>query len=127
MKTRIPRIACAATACAALVVAAPARADQAPAWQIAGRMGLATFIVVPESVAADAGFYERAIAALCPAEASCWLRFFTNSSGAPLGLPLPEAIEREPTAIFQRSAKNGGRTMFRWSCRLQVPGGGDCF
>lgn len=116
-------------AAAALMLAGPACAEQSPAadWQIAGRLGLATFIVVPTASAADTAYYDRAIATLCPAEASCWLRFFTNTTGATLGLPLPEAIEREPTAIFQRSAKNGGKAMFRWSCRLQVPGGGDCF
>ncbi|MGA0609023.1 hypothetical protein [Caldimonas sp. KR1-144] len=112
---------------AAVLSTAAARAQSTPDWQVAGRLGLATFIVVPETAAADPLYYDRAIAALCPAEASCWLRFFTNTSGAALGLPLPEAIEREPTAIFQRSAKNGGRTMFRWACRLQGPGGGDCF
>lgn len=115
---------------AALLPFAAAHAEQAPAaadWQIAGRLGLATFVVVPTTAAADEAYYQRAIAALCPAEASCWLRFFTNSTGAALGLPLPEAIEREPTAIFQRSAKAGGRTMFRWSCRVQVASAVDCF
>lgn len=123
------------TTCLAALIFAPllacaAQAEQSPAaadWQVAGRLGLATFIVIPTSAAADEAYYHRAIESLCPAEASCWLRFFTNSTGAALALPLPEAIEREPTAIFQRSAKAGGRTMFRWSCRVQVAGAVDCF
>ena len=113
----------------ALVLAlasAPAAAN-APAdvpWQLAGRLGLVQYFVVPVAQASDPQLYERAIAAVCPPAGSCFLRFFTNSTGAPLAVPLPDAIASEPTAIYQRSDKQQVAAL-RFACRLKLPG--SCF
>lgn len=110
--------------CAALGAAVPAQAGE-PAWQPAGSLGMLQFVVVSEARARDRALYDEAVAALCPAGATCFLRFFTNSAGVPLSMPLPDAVLAEPTAMFQRSAKQGNE-LFQWSCRLAMPGG-NCF
>lgn len=105
----------------ALTLSAGANAGQAPAntqdWIVAGRLGLMQFIVVPEASARDRGYYTRVIEQSCDREETCFLRFFTNSSGAVPAVPLPDAILAEPTAMFQRSIKQA-REQFQWSCRL---------
>ena len=45
---------------------------------------------------------------------------YTNRTGAPVALPLDDAIAHEATATFRRSGKRGA-AVFTWSCRLQVP------
>jgi len=102
----------------------PAAAEP-PAWQLAGSLGMLQFVVVSEARARDRALYDEAIAALCPPGATCFLRFFTNFSGVSLAMPLPDAILAEPTAMYQRSAKQGNE-LFQWSCRLGIPGG-NCF
>ncbi|HSD60502.1 MAG TPA: hypothetical protein VLC55_06575 [Burkholderiales bacterium] len=102
----------------------PAGAEP-PAWQLAGSLGMLQFVVVSEARARDRALYDEAIAALCPQVPTCFLRFFTNSTGAPLVMPLPDEILAEPTATYQRSAKQGNE-LFQWSCRLGIPGG-NCF
>ena len=95
-------------------------------WQLAGSLGLLQFIVVPEASARDQAYYERIIAEVCADQtASCFLRFFTNSTRAALTVPLPDAVIAEPTVMFQRSAKHL-REQFQWSCRLQI-NGSSCF
>ena len=94
-------------------------------WQLAGSLGMLQFVVVSEARAKERALYNEAIAALCAPGATCFLRFFTNSSGASLGVPLSDAILAEPTAMYQRSAKQGNE-IFQWSCRLAMPGG-NCF
>lgn len=98
-------------------VAAPAD------WQLAGNLGMLQFVVVSEARARDRALYDEAIAALC--QSTCFLRFFTNSTNAPVAMPLPDAILAEPAAMYQRSAKQGNE-IFQWSCRLGMPGG-NCF
>jgi hypothetical protein len=105
----------------ALTLSAGANAGQAPTntqdWIVAGRLGLMQFIVVPEASARDRDYYNRVIEQSCDKEETCFLRFFTNSSGAVPAVPLPDAILAEPTAMFQRSIKQA-REQFQWSCRL---------
>ena len=94
-------------------------------WQVAGRMGLLQFVVVSESKAKDRDFYDGIIKMLCDPAGTCFLRFFTNSKKAAVKTPLPDAILAEPTAMFQRSAKQGN-AVFQWSCRMGVAAG-NCF
>ena len=112
------------------VLAAPAAlaADalpRGPDWQVAGRLGLLQFVVVSESRAKDREFYDSIVKSLCEPDTTCFLRFFTNSKKAPVKLPLPDAILAEPTAMFQRSAKQGN-AVFQWSCRTGLAAG-NCF
>ncbi len=74
---------------------------------------------MPEAEARDRAAYQREIERLCEPERTCFVNFYTNRSGAPLALPLPEAVAHEATAIFRRSMKRGAE-VFQWSCRLQV-------
>ena len=68
----------------------------------------------------DRQAYEREIVSLCEPERTCFLNFYTNSSGASLAVPLPDAIANEATATYRRSMKNGVQ-LFRWSCRMKMP------
>ena len=103
---------------AALVLAAnPVSADEG--WVVAGQQGLVRYIVVPAAQATDAAAYQREIAQLCEPERTCFLNFYTNSTGAPVTVPLPDAIAAEATATFRRSMKNGAER-FQWSCRLKL-------
>ena len=88
-------------------------------WRLAGRQGLVQFVIVPLDQAGNRAAYARQIQSLCEPDRTCFLNFFTNSTGAPLAMPLPDAIDHEATAVFRRSAKRGSDT-FRWSCRLQI-------
>ena len=110
----------AACASSALVRAAP----DAP-WLLAGEQGMVRFVIVPAAQARDRAAYFQQIQMLCEAGNTCFLNFYTNSTAAPLALPLPDAIDHEATAVFRRSAKRPG-DIFRWSCRLKVPQE-DCF
>lgn len=94
-------------------------------WPVAGRQGLIRVVIVPQGVARDREAYKQQIARLCAPDQTCFLNFFTNSTGAPLEVPLADAIAREATAIYRHSVKQGAE-LFRFSCRL---GGdpGDCF
>lgn len=94
-------------------------------WQVVGHQGLMQVVIVPRDKATQAAAYRAQIAKLCPAERTCFINFFTNSSGATAALPLPDAIAAEATARFRRSTKNGVE-LLQWSCRLGLPGG-DCF
>ncbi len=94
-------------------------------WQVAGALGLMQFVVVDAGRARDEALYRDAIRSLCPAEGTCFLRFFTNSRGATPAVPLPDEIAAEPAAMYSRSAKQGNE-FFQWSCRL-APSGGNCF
>jgi hypothetical protein len=112
------------------VFAAPAvfAVDPLPSgadWQVAGRLGLLQFVVVSESRAKDRAFYDSIVKSLCEPDSTCFLRFFTNSKQAPVKLPLADAILAEPTAMFQRSAKQGN-AVFQWSCRTGLASG-NCF
>lgn len=111
-----------------LLAAAPALAQTATTespWPVVGRQGLVQHVIGPVEAAADEAAYERQVALLCPAEQTCFINFYTNSTQAPVAFPLPEAIAREATATYRRSMKNGVQ-VFTWSCRLQKPKPG-CF
>lgn len=94
-------------------------------WPVVGRQGIIKIVIVPTESARTRAAYDREIGAICEPEQSCFINFYSNSSGAPVGLPLPDAISNEATAIFRRSVKQAGE-FFRWSCRLGLPES-DCF
>ena len=102
-----------------------ALAAEPDAWPVIGRQGLVRLVLVPSAQASDDAAYRRQISRLCEPERTCFLNFYTNSKGAELGTPLPDAIADEATATFRRSMKNGAE-LLRWSCRLKVPGK-ECF
>lgn len=91
-----------------------------PGWTVAGRQGLVRHVIVPTAQATDEAAYQREIASLCGADETCFLNFYTNTTGAEVSLPLPDAIATETTATWRRSMKNGAR-LFTWSCRMKVP------
>jgi heat shock protein HslJ len=97
----------------------------APSWPVVGRQGIIKVVIVPVASARDREAYDREIAAICGDGESCFVNFFSNSTGAPVTVPLPDVIANEATAIFRRSVKQGGE-FFRWSCHLGLPTG-DCF
>ena len=97
--------------------AGAAAADES--WTVAGQQGLVRFVIVPAAQAKDEPAYQRQIASLCEPDRTCFLNFYTNSSGAPLAMPLPDAIAAEATATFRRSTKNGAER-FMWSCRMKM-------
>jgi hypothetical protein len=117
------------TCCAALLLlgshATSHGNDAESPWHIAGQQGLMRFVIVPEAMARDRPAYARQIDRLCEPNRSCFLNFYTNTSGAEVAVPLPDAIDREATAVFRRSPKQGAE-MLRFSCRLQLADG-DCF
>lgn len=106
---------------AAPEASAPASATGAAAspWTVAGQQGQVRFIIVPADVARDRGAYMNQVQHLCDPDRTCFLNFYTNSTGASVALPLPDAIDHEATAIFRRSMKRGAET-FQWSCRMGV-------
>ena len=108
-----------------LGAAAPTQAQSAGTWEIAGRQGLIQVVIVPPAQLRNRAAYVQQVGLLCAPEVTCFINFFSNSTGAPVGVPLPDAIAHEPTAIFRRSAKQGAE-MFRWSCRMGSDEG-NCF
>ncbi|MEF7614489.1 hypothetical protein V4F39_11270 [Aquincola sp. MAHUQ-54] len=112
------------TALAASGAAGPAAARTEP-WPVAGRQGVIQVVIVPGNQARDREAYTRQIALLCAPQSTCFINFFTNSTGAPVAVPLPDEIAQESTAVFRRSVKQGGE-YFRWSCRMGIDAG-NCF
>ena len=110
---------------ALLLAATAAPAQMPPPWQVAGRQGLMLLVIVPMDQARDQAAYEAQIKQLCPPERTCFVNFYTNSTGVEATVPLPDAIYHQATATFRRSMKHVAES-FRWSCRLQqaVP---NCF
>ena len=102
----------------ATLFAGTARADEA--WPVAGQQGLVRFVIVPAAQAKEADAYERQVKLLCEPERTCFLNFYTNSGGAAVAVPLPDAIANEATATYRRSAKQGAER-FLWSCRMKMP------
>lgn len=103
---------------AAWLAAGPAAAEDA--WPVAGQQGLVRYVIVPAPQAKDGEAYLRQVKLLCEPERTCFLNFYTNSSGATVVLPLPDAIAAEATATFRRSMKNGAERLL-WSCRMKMP------
>ncbi|MEO7335887.1 MAG: hypothetical protein ABIV63_04815 [Caldimonas sp.] len=89
-------------------------------WQVAGQQGLVRFVIVPVAHAADQVAYEKQLVSLCDPERTCFINFYTNSTSATAGVPLPDAIANEATATYRRSMKNGVQRLL-WSCRLKLP------
>ena len=108
-----------------IATAQPASAAEPATWAVAGRQGIIQFVIVPLAQAHDQDAYAAQIGRLCEPGATCFINFYTNSTGAPLAVPVPDAIEHEPTAVFRRSIKQGAE-LFRWSCRV-ASGDGNCF
>jgi hypothetical protein len=102
----------------ALLVALPAGAAD-DTWPVAGQQGLVRMVIVPTALATDQAAYAAQVKRLCEPGSTCFLNFYTNSTGAPVGLPLPDAIERESTAVFRRSAKQRVER-FSWRCSLKL-------
>lgn len=88
-------------------------------WQHLGRQGLVQMVIVPLQHARDEAAYREQLRRLCPPEATCFVNFYSNSTGATPGLPLPEAISAEATATFRRSMKQMVES-FSWACRMQM-------
>ncbi len=103
----------------------PAIAAGPSDWALAGRQGIIRMVIVPQAQAGNRSAYDRQIETLCAGQETCFVNFFTNSTGAAVQVPLPDAIANEPTALLRRSAKQGVDS-FRWSCRLKKPDA-DCF
>jgi hypothetical protein len=103
---------------AALLVLTSARADN-EAWPVAGQQGMVRVVIVPTALASNQEAYAQQVKRLCEPGATCFLNFYTNSTGAPVALPLPDAIERESTAVFRRSAKQVAER-FTWRCSLKL-------
>jgi hypothetical protein len=95
-----------------------AATDEA-AWTVAGQQGLVRLVIVPLALAREQAAYEKQIKQLCEPERTCFLNFYTNSTQAPPALPLPDAIDKEATAVYRRSSKQGAER-FQWSCRLKI-------
>jgi len=103
-----------------LLAASAFAAEPAPApWPVAGQQGLVRYVIVPTALARDEAAYAQQLVLLCEPERTCFVNFYTNSSGASLSMPLPDAIEHEATAVFRQSVKRGAATL-RWSCRMQI-------
>jgi hypothetical protein len=100
-----------------LAAGAAAAADEP--WPVAGQQGVVRLVIVPQALEKDTEAYARQVARLCEPERTCFLNFYTNSTGAALAVPLPDAIANEATATFRRSAKQGAER-FLWSCRLKL-------
>lgn len=100
-------------------------AAEPEAWPVIGRQGLVQLVLVPSGQAADETAYTGQISRLCAPERTCFLNFYTNSTGVAPTTPLPDAISNEATATYRRSMKNGVE-LLKWSCRLKVPGK-ECF
>lgn len=127
LRWRTARHVCrvAAVALLPLVVASGSQAADGGGWEIAGRQGILRMVIVPAAAVGDRAAFDKQVAVLCAGQETCFVNFFSNSAGAPVTLPLPDAIANEPVALLRRSAKQGVDS-FRWSCRLKRPDS-DCF
>ena len=100
-------------------------ATSAEPWFVAGRQGLVQVVIVPATFATDRSAYDQQIPRLCEPERTCFINFYTNSTGAVPTVPVPEVIASEATATYRRSSKNGVQ-VFQWSCRMKLSAQ-DCF
>ncbi|HSV68870.1 MAG TPA: hypothetical protein VLI72_02060 [Methylibium sp.] len=106
-----------AVAIAALATSAQAAPEP---WPMVGRQGIIQQVIVPLDQARSRDAYLQQIDRLCQGKETCFVNFYTNSTGAAAELPLPDAIANEATAVMRRSAKQAAE-LFRWSCRLAMP------
>lgn len=117
-------LAAAVIATAMALATGAARADDAT-WTIVGRQGIMIHVIVPGPQSRDRDAYLAQLPKICGESDTCFVNFYTNSTGATPALPLPDAIAGEPTAVLRRSAKQGVDQLL-WSCRLAMPDPG-CF
>lgn len=109
------------------LAAAAAQATAPPPWPVVGQQGMVHTVIVPLSQAQDAQAYRQQITRLCAdPDRSCFLNFYTNSTNAPAALPLPDAIGREATAVYRRSAKQNVER-FQWRCGVGAGVAPNCF
>ncbi len=101
----------------------PVAALAADPWTVIGRQGLVQFVAVPEASAADRSAYDEQLALLCRPETTCFVNFYAVKPD--VSLPLSDAAEKQATATFRRSMKNGAER-FQWACRIK-PGAEGCF
>ena len=111
-----------ATAAALVAPATCVGAADAVAWQVVGKQGLLLQVIVPTAQARDRAAYLAQVPALCGDRETCFVNFYTNSTGAALATPLPDAVFQEATAVFRRSEKHAAE-QFRWACRLALDPG----
>lgn len=90
-----------------------------------GRQGVVRLVLVPLAQARERKAYEQQITLMCANEGRCFINFYTNSTGAALATPLPDAVFQEATVVFRRSEKHAAQ-QFRWACRLGLDPG-NCF
>lgn len=122
-----PAVVAAFVATVLAAAAAPAsRATPSPDWTVVGRQGIVLVVIVPADVGTDKDAYDRQLDRLCPPDRTCFVNFYSNSTGATPAVPLPESISSEPTALFRRSMKNQAE-LFRWSCRVNPGATPECF
>lgn len=110
---------------AAIALAAGAAQAAPEPWPMVGRQGIIQQVIVPVGQARVREAYAEQIELLCQGKETCFVNFYTNSTGAAVELPLPDAIAHEATAVMRRSAKQAAE-FFRWSCRMAMPEPG-CF
>lgn len=103
-----------------------AAADEPQPWTVIGHQGMVRMVLVPADKAKDLQAYEQQIALICGDATNCFLNFYTNSTGATVELPLPDAIAHEATAMYRKSYKKGV-PLLTWSCRMGIPGADECF
>ena len=126
LRRRAASVVTLAVAAFAAQQATPVRAADIAAWQVVGKQGILLQVIVPSAQARDRAAYQAQVPALCGDRDTCFVNFYTNSTGAAPALPLPAAIADEATAVLRRSSKQGVLDGFRWSCRLALPEPG-CF
>ena len=87
--------------------------------KIIGSLGIMKFIVIPVEKEKDINYHKKIIKTSCSKNETCFLRVFTNSQNKEEKLPLDDQILKEPTMMFQRSAKHRNEIL-QWSCRLKL-------
>jgi len=101
----------------------PLAVSAADPWAVIGRQGLVQFVAVPATLAADRAAYDEQLARLCRPETTCFVNFYAVKPDTVL--PLSDDGEKQATATFRRSMKNGAER-FQWACRVK-PGAEGCF
>lgn len=101
----------------------PLASMAADPWTVIGRQGLVQFVAVPAAAASDRAAYDEQLARLCKPETTCFVNFYAVKPET--ALPLSDEGEKQATATFRRSMKNGAER-FQWACRFK-PGAEGCF
>lgn len=115
----VPALAAGLCLLGATSTGAQPAAAAAERWPQVGRQGIVRMVIAPLALARDREAHARQIEIICAEPGTCFVNFYTNSTGAELAMPLPDSVSQEPTVMFRRSAKLGAE-LFRWSCRLAI-------